>query len=110
MAGAAEFGVESSEPDFVWPTALARKQKVVELLVKGLSSTLKTRGVEIIEGHGRITAPGSVVIEAPDESTSQITASSIIIATGSEPSSIPGYTVDGATKKCCHYRGWGHRL
>jgi dihydrolipoamide dehydrogenase len=93
VAGAAEFGVDSSEPEFVWPTALARKQKVVELLVKGLSSTLKTRGVDVLDGHGRITGPGSVLVEARDSSTSQVEARSIIIATGSEPSSIPGYTL-----------------
>ncbi len=95
VAGAAEFGVETSEPTFVWPTALARKQKVVELLVKGLTGTLKARGVEIIDGHGRITGPGTVSVETSDGSTSQIEARAIIVATGSEPSSIPGYEVDG---------------
>ena len=95
VEGAAEFGVETSEPTFVWPTALARKQKIVELLVKGLTGTLKARGVEIIDGHGRITGPGSVSIEAEDGSSSQIEARAIIVATGSEPSSIPGYDFDG---------------
>ena len=66
VEGAAEFGVESSAPTFVWPTALARKQKVVELLVKGLTGTLKSRGVEIIDGHGRITGKGTVSIEGED--------------------------------------------
>ena len=95
VAGAAEFGVETSDPQFVWPLALARKQNVVELLVKGLTATLKGRGVEIIEGHGRIAGTGTVSIEAEDGSKSQIEARTIIVATGSEPSSIPGYEIDG---------------
>jgi dihydrolipoamide dehydrogenase len=95
VEGAAEFGVESSAPTFVWPTALARKQKVVELLVKGLMGTLKSRGVETIDGHGRIMGKGTVSIEGEDGSTSQIEARAIIVATGSEPASIPGYEVDG---------------
>lgn len=95
VAGSAEFGVETSEPTFVWPTALARKQKVVELLVSGLSATLKGRGVAVLEGHGRIVGRGAVSIEASDGSTSRIEARSIIVATGSEPSSIPGYAIDG---------------
>lgn len=96
VAGAAEFGVETSEPSFVWPTALARKQKVVELLVKGLTGTLKGRGVEVIDGHGRITGKGTVSVEASDGSVSQIEARTIIIATGSAPASIPGYEIDGS--------------
>jgi dihydrolipoamide dehydrogenase len=95
VSDAAEFGVETSDPEFVWPTALARKQKVVELLVKGLTGTLKSRDVEIVEGHGRIAGQGVVSIEADDGSMSQIEARAIIVATGSEPSSIPGYKIDG---------------
>jgi len=95
VAGAAEFGVETSDPRFVWPQALARKQNVVDLLVKGLTGTLKNRGVDIIEGHGRIAGSGTVSIEAEDGSQSQIEARTIIVATGSEPSSIPGYEIDG---------------
>jgi dihydrolipoamide dehydrogenase len=95
VTDAAEFGVETSDPRFVWPTALARKQKIVDLLVKGLTGTLNGRGVEIVEGHGRITGPGQVSIEAEDGSISQVESRAIIVATGSEPSSIPGYEVDG---------------
>jgi len=95
VTDAAEFGVETSDPRFVWPTALARKQKIVELLVNGLTGTLKGRGVEIIEGHGRITGQGAVSIESEDGSLAQIEARAIIVATGSEPSSIPGYEIDG---------------
>ena len=95
VTGAAEFGVETSDPTFVWPTALARKQKIVELLVNGLSGTLKARDVEVIEGHGRITGQGTVSIEGSDGSVSQVEARAIIVATGSEPSSIPGYEIDG---------------
>ena len=95
VADAAEFGVATSDPEFVWPTALARKQKIVDLLVKGLTGTLKSRDVEIIEGHGRIAGQGVVSIEGEDGSLSQIEARTIIVATGSEPSSIPGYVIDG---------------
>jgi dihydrolipoamide dehydrogenase len=95
VAGAAEFGVDASDPLFVWPTALLRKRSIVDLLVKGLTGTLKNRGVEVVEGYGRITDHGSVSVEASDGSVTQLEARTIIVATGSEPSSIPGYTIDG---------------
>jgi len=95
VAGAAEFGVESSAPEFVWPTALDRKSKVVNQLVKGLSATLKARGVEVVDGHGRISGPGLVSVETSEGARTEIEARNIIVATGSAPASIPGYEVDG---------------
>ena len=93
---AAEFGVETSDPTFVWPTALERKVKVVEMLVKGLTGTLKSRNVEMIDGHGRIAGPGVVEVTAGDGSTSTLEARAIIVATGSAPATIPGYDFDGS--------------
>lgn len=95
VKNAAQFGVATSDPEFVWPDALARKVKVVDGLVKGLTGTLGARGAEIIEGHGRITGAGSVEVEAADGSKTTLETKNIIVATGSAPSSIPGYEIDG---------------
>ena len=92
---AAEFGVKAPDPEFVWPNALARKVKVVDGLVKGLTGTLGARGAEIVEGHGRIAGPGKVEVETADGSKVMLEAKTIIVATGSAPSSIPGYEIDG---------------
>ncbi len=97
VAGAEEFGVITSEPEFAWPKALERKQKVVEGLVKGLSGLLKLRGVDIIDGHGRISGPGEVTAMSSDGEETKIVAKNIILATGSEAASIPGYDIDGTT-------------
>ncbi|MFO7701037.1 MAG: dihydrolipoyl dehydrogenase [Acidimicrobiia bacterium] len=96
VAGAGEFGVLTSEPEFAWPKALERKQKVVEGIVKGLIGTLKSRDVEIIDGHGRIVGEGRVEVVAPDGVTSILEGRAIIVATGSAPAMIPGYEIDGS--------------
>jgi dihydrolipoamide dehydrogenase len=95
VTDAEQFGVITSEPEFSWPTALARKTKIVDGLVKGLTGTLKARNVEMIDGHGRILAPGKVEIESEDGSKTVLDTRTIILATGSAPSSIPGYEIDG---------------
>lgn len=92
---AGQFGVETTEPRFVWPAALERKTKVVEGLVKGLTGTLQARNVEIISGYGRIAGSGRVEVTADDGSTSVLEARAVILATGSVPSTIPGYDIDG---------------
>lgn len=96
VAGAGEFGVLTSEPEFAWPKALERKQRVVEGIVKGLIGTLKSRDVEIIDGHGRIVGEGRVEVTAPDGATSILEGRAIIVATGSAPATIPGYEIDNS--------------
>jgi dihydrolipoamide dehydrogenase len=95
VAGAEAFGVDSSEPEFIWPKALERKVSVVDGLVKGLTGALGSRDVEIIEGFGRIGGQGKVEVEAADGSLQVLDTRSIILATGSAPSSIPGFEIDG---------------
>jgi dihydrolipoamide dehydrogenase len=95
VAGAAEFGVMSSEPTLDWGRALERKNAVVHQLHSGLEGLLKQRKVDVVTGTGRILAPGLVEVTATDGSTQRIEARAIIVATGSIPRSIPGYQVDG---------------
>jgi dihydrolipoamide dehydrogenase len=95
VARAEEFGVIASDPEFVWPKALERKQKIVDGLVKGLSGLLKQRGVDVIDGHGRLSGPTEITATAADGTETSISAKAIIIATGSEAASIPGYDIDG---------------
>ncbi|MDF1596998.1 MAG: dihydrolipoyl dehydrogenase [Acidimicrobiia bacterium] len=92
VAGAAEFGVQSSEPSFDWGTALARKQRIVDGLVKGLSGLLKQRKVQVINGFGRLDGARRVVVNDGEQ---VLEARNVIVATGSVPRSIPGYDFDG---------------
>ncbi len=94
VARASEFGVITSEPEFAWPKALERKQRVVDGLVKGLSGLMKQRGIDVLDGYGRVSGPGEVTVTS-DDGESKIEARNIIVATGSEAASIPGYEIDG---------------
>ncbi len=96
VKGAATFGVMSSEPTFDWAAGLERKRKIVNGLVRGVSGLLKSRGVEIVDGFGRIAGPNRVIVET-DEGTRELEATNIILATGSSPSSIPGFDFDGTS-------------
>jgi dihydrolipoamide dehydrogenase len=94
VARSAEFGVRSTEPTLDWAAALSRKNQIVDGLVNGLSGLLKTRGVVVHEGTGRIVDAG-VEVTKPDGSATTLTARATIVATGSVPRSIPGYEIDG---------------
>ena len=91
VSHAAEFGVVTSQPQMDWSAALARKDQTVEGLVRGLGGLLKKRGVDVIEGFGKLAGPGKV--EVSDGQT--VEGRSVILATGSHARTIPGYEIDG---------------
>ena len=94
VANSSTFGVESSDPKLDWQTALERKNTIVHGLVTGLAGLLKTRGVDVFDGFGRIF-DGQVVVTAEDGSATTLEGKHIIVATGSVPATIPGYEIDG---------------
>jgi dihydrolipoamide dehydrogenase len=95
VAEAATFGVHSSEPSLEWPSALERKNRVVDQMVRGLGGLLKKRKVDVFHGFGKPALPGAVEISEPDGDRRRIEARAIVLATGSVARSIPGYPIDG---------------
>lgn len=94
VSHAAEFGVDAGQPTLDWDAALARKNQTVEGLVRGLGGLLKKKGVEVVEGYGRLAGPGKVEVETP-EGRNTIEGDAIILASGSYARTIPGYDFDG---------------
>ncbi|HEX9856632.1 MAG TPA: dihydrolipoyl dehydrogenase [Acidimicrobiia bacterium] len=92
---AAEFGVVSDEPKMDWLRALERKNSVVDGLVKGLSGLLAARGVDVIDGLGRLSHEGGVDVVYGDDTTGHLETANVILAMGSVPRTIPGYEIDG---------------
>ena len=66
-----------------------RKNKIVGDLTKGIAFLFKKNGVDLIEGWASIPAVGQVKVG--DEIYG---ATNILIATGSEPTSLPGIEID----------------
>ena len=72
---------------------MGRKDKVVGDLTKGIAFLFKKNGVEHIEGWASIPAPGQVKVGDDIH-----TAKNILIATGSEPTPLPGVEIDEKTR------------
>src|SRR5512132_3176944 len=72
-----EHGIHVDNPRFVLAEAVARKDKVVDQLVGGIESLLKTRKVDLIKGDGTLASPGQIRVKtAGGEQT--IDASNVI--------------------------------
>jgi len=94
---AREFGIDCKEFAVNWPAVIARKTKVVKKLAKGVEFLLKKNKVETFQGFGRLAGPGRISISSAKSQTSEITAKSIILATGSEAKMLPGLEPDDTT-------------
>ncbi|WP_405151935.1 dihydrolipoyl dehydrogenase [Sphaerisporangium sp. NBC_01403] len=68
----------------------AFKDKIVNRAWKGVQGLLKSRGVTIIEGEGRLAGPNRVIV-----GDQAVEGHSIVLATGSVPKSLPGLDIDG---------------
>ncbi len=73
---------------------MARKDKVVGQLTKGVAGLFKANGVTAVSGVGSLLGPGRVSVAGADGKQQELNADSVILATGSEPAAIPPAAVD----------------
>ncbi|HEX2712398.1 MAG TPA: FAD-dependent oxidoreductase, partial [Candidatus Acidoferrales bacterium] len=93
---AKEFGIEVKGYELDWPAVLARKDKIIKKHAKGIEFLFRKNKVESVQGWGRYAGPGQVALEK-DGKTTDVRATHVILATGSEARSLPGVEFDGTT-------------
>ena len=70
------------------------KDQLVSGLTKGIEFLFKKNKVDYFKGTGRILSAGKVEVVGLDGSDQALETKHIVIATGSEPASLPGVEVD----------------
>ncbi|WP_170516740.1 dihydrolipoyl dehydrogenase [Ruegeria atlantica] len=85
----AKMGLKGKSPSVDWKQMQAYKEETIEGNTKGIEFLFKKNKIDWLKGWGSIPAAGQVKVG--DEVHS---AKNIIIASGSEPSSLPGVDVD----------------
>jgi dihydrolipoamide dehydrogenase len=73
---------------------MARKDKVVETLTRGVEFLFRKNKVDWLKGDARIAAPGRLAIGTGNGAAQEIDATHIVIATGSESTPLPGLAID----------------
>jgi dihydrolipoamide dehydrogenase len=90
-----EFGLKVSSVEVDYAAVQARRAKVVSTLTSGVGGLFKKDGIDVIEGNGKLTADGDVLVDVFDAEPLTIGAGSVILATGSVPRPIPGVQFGG---------------
>jgi len=71
----------------------AWKQEVVGRLTGGIATLFDGYEVTVVRGRGRLVAPGRMEVTGED-GTEVLTATDIVLATGSSPIEVPGFSFD----------------
>ncbi|MDH7487245.1 MAG: dihydrolipoyl dehydrogenase [Anaerolineae bacterium] len=87
-----EFGFTFDNLQVDFAAAIQRSRQVSQRLVKGVHGLLKKNQVDLVQGEGRLLAPGRVAVEPGGR---VLEAPNVILATGARPRSIPGLEIDG---------------
>jgi dihydrolipoamide dehydrogenase len=92
--GLAEHGIKIGEASLDLAAMMARKDKVVTTLTRGVEFLFRKNKVDWIKGTARIVAPGRIAVAANGGGNQEIEAGSIVVATGSESIPLPGLAID----------------
>lgn len=74
---------------------MARKQKVLATQIKGIEGLLAHHKVRLVRGSARVEGPGNVSATGENGEVQSWQWDRLIIATGSQPFSVPAFPFDG---------------
>jgi len=90
---AAEFGIKLSGFEADYAEAIRRSRRVADRMAKGVEFLFKKNKIALIPGRGRLKSRTLVEV-VTSAGTEAVEARQIILATGSEPKSLPGVVID----------------
>ncbi len=92
----AAHGITAKGLDIDLATLMKKKDAVVEQLTGGVQMLTSKRGIDIVQGVGRLAGEGKVMVKG-DKGEQTLTAKNILIATGSSSVELPFMKFDGKT-------------
>ena len=90
----ANLGIKTGKVELDLTQMMAQKADAVEGLTKGVEFLFKKNKVEYLKGRGKILGKGKVEVELTDGGKQVLETKNIVIATGSEPTTLPGIEID----------------
>ena len=90
----AEHGIRVGEVGLDLAAMMARKDKVVGTLTRGVEFLFRKNKVDWLKGRARIAAPGRIALNTGAPGGQEVETGAILIATGSESIPLPGLAID----------------
>ena len=89
-------GIDVGAPGIDVTEMMKRKNKIVTQLTGGVSSLLQHNGVTVVQGKGKLLYGRNVEVTAGDGEKIMLSAANVVLASGSEPMTIPPAPTDDA--------------
>jgi dihydrolipoamide dehydrogenase len=80
-----------------WSKIQDRKSDVVDKNAKGVDFLLRKNKVTVFKGFATLAGPNKIAVKGDGGVSTEVNAKNIIVATGSEAKSLPGYKFDEKT-------------
>ena len=90
----AGLGIKVGKLELDLTQMMAQKSDAVDGLTKGIEFLFKKNKVEYVKGRGKILGKGRVEVALAAGATQVLETKNIVIATGSEPATLPGIEID----------------
>ena len=91
--GFKELGINVKELSIDFAQLMKQKDKAVTGLTSGIEYLLKKNKVDYVKGWGKFASTTEIDVDLSAGGSERISAKNIIIATGSEPSPLPGNVI-----------------
>ncbi len=88
-----ELGIVAKEVSVDYTQLMKNKDKAVKGLTSGIEFLFKKNKVDYIKGWGRFASKNEIEVKSDDGKTESVKVKNVIIATGSEPSKLPGNSI-----------------
>jgi len=88
------FGVETGNVKLNLPKMMKNKEKSILTLTKGVEFLFKKNKITHLKGYGSISSNNTVIVTDVSKKKNSYKTKNIVLATGSEPSSLPGIKID----------------
>jgi dihydrolipoamide dehydrogenase len=89
---AADFGISVGDVRIDYAAAVKRSRSVADRMAKGVEFLFRKNKIALVPGRGVLKAPTTVAVGGDT-----IEARAVVLATGSEPKSLPGVAIDEQT-------------
>jgi dihydrolipoamide dehydrogenase len=90
---AEEFGIKVTGVEADYAQAVQRSRRVADRMAKGVEFLFRKNKITLVPGRGVMKSTTTVEVTGP-AGTATLEGRAVILATGSEPRSLPGVTID----------------
>src|SRR5215470_1815755 len=97
VARAEEYGITVKEWKADYGHAIQRSRKVADRMAKGVEFLFRKNKITLFPGRGALKAKNVVEVTGKDGAQTLEAGRAVILATGSEPKSLPGVAIDEKT-------------